>query len=88
MVNSHFTTLVECGFTKPSARITFGDKSEIVQAVALHHVILRSKAELDQFCDGLALCGVLQAIKCHSSLTRNYFTIDGFQQLTSGIKHM
>ncbi len=45
--------------------------------VALHHVILRSKAELDQFCEGLDLSGVLNAVKCHPSLTRNFFNIDG-----------
>ncbi len=40
MMDSNFTTLLECGFTKPSAHITFGDKSEMIQVVALHHVIL------------------------------------------------
>ncbi len=63
MMDSNFTALLA------------PDKSEIIQVVALHHVILRSKAELDQFSDGLALCGVLQAIKCHSSLTRSFLLL-------------
>ena len=58
---------------------------EIIQAVALHHVILRPKAELDQFAEGLDSCGILEAIRCNSAIVRNYFTVDGRPQLTTGI---
>ena len=60
------------------------DKVHIVQAMALHDVILRSKAELDQFCEGLESCGVLGAIRRNADLTRKYFCIDGCEKLTSG----
>ena len=53
--------------------------------MALHDVILRSKAELDQFCEGLKSCGVLSAVRQYSDLTRKYFSVDGRQKLTSGM---
>ncbi len=81
---TNISTLIDCGFVKPYTTIKLKDKKEIVQAVALHHVILRCKAELDQFADGLNSCGVLRAIRCYSCFTRNYFTIEGHPSLTSG----
>lgn len=56
------------------------DKVDI-QALALHDVIFRSKAELDQFCEGLESCGVLSA---NADMARKYFCIDGREKLTSG----
>ena len=52
----------ESGFTKPLALVTMDDKITMVQTVTLHYVLLRNKAELDQFCDGLTALDVLSAI--------------------------
>ena len=59
VVDTNFSTLLDHGFTKPSTSISLDDKMEIVQ---LHNVILWSKAELDQFAEGLDSCGILMAI--------------------------
>lgn len=60
------------------------DKVDIIQALALHDVILQSKAELDQFCEGLESRGVLSAIRRNPDVARKYFCIDGRKKLTSG----
>ena len=79
VVDTNFSTLLDRGVTKPSTSISLDDKMEIVQAVALHYVILWSKAELDQFAEGLASCGILMAIMLHKE-----FFHEGRPQLTPG----
>ena len=77
--------LIGSSVTKPLALINAVDKIDIVQAVSLHHVLLHSKAELDQlFCSGLEALGVLNAVKKHPQLFRCMFTSDGIQKLTAG----
>ena len=76
--------LIGSGVTKPLALINAVDKIDIVQAVSLHHVLLHSKAELDQFCSGLEALGVLNAVKKQPPLFRCMFTSDGIQKLTAG----
>ena len=56
VVGASFAILLDCGITKPSIAITLGDKIEIDEVIALHHAIVRSKAELDQFAEGLDSC--------------------------------
>ncbi len=41
VVDTNFSTLLDRGVTKPSTSISLDDKMEIVQAVALHYVILQ-----------------------------------------------
>lgn len=45
----------------PLALLTLHDRDIVVQTVALHHVLLKSKAEMDQFAQGLSSLGVLDA---------------------------
>ncbi len=84
LMSEYFAILLDCGFTKPSTSVVLADKMEIVQTISLHQVILRSKAELDQFAEGLDSCGVLKAITNFPGLTKTFFTIGGRPQLTSG----
>ena len=86
VVGANFSTMIDCGFVKPFSSVNLEDRADIVQSISLHHVILRSKAEMDQFTDGLRSCGVLDEIKQNSNLTRSFFTIDGKPpKLTTGI---
>lgn len=85
VIGRNFNFLYDCGFTKPSIRITENDKVDIIQTISLHHVILRSKAELDQFAEGLQSCSVLDTVKKNPSLARSYFSIDGHGQMTAGL---
>ena len=86
VLGSNFSTLLDYGILKPATSFSIEDKVDIVHAIALHHVILRSKAEMDQFCDGLQSCGVLNAIRNNSSVTRSFFTVCGSPKLTTGIR--
>ena len=46
------------GYTKAVFKVTTTDIEDIVQTVALQHVILDSLGELSQFCNGLSYLGV------------------------------
>ena len=78
--------LIECGFTNPLPSITTNDKSLVIQTVALHCVLLQSKAETDQFCEGLSKLGVLNEIKKHPDIMRPMLTNSGLQHLTAGME--
>ena len=60
------------------------DKITLIQTVTLHHVLLRSKAEMDQFCEGLQALGVLNAVRKYPDLMRPFFTNSAVQNLTAG----
>jgi hypothetical protein len=45
--------LIRCGFNKPLYNLALSDKIDIIQTVALQHVILDCLGELSQFKDGL-----------------------------------
>ena len=68
----------------PLAFITIDDRDTIIQAVALHHVLLKSKAEMDQFAMGLTALGVLDAVRANSALFEDYFLLVGRQSLGAG----
>ena len=76
----------ECGFTKPSRLSLSTDKIDLVQCIALHHVILKSLGELSQFREGLGSLGVLKAIQEHGELLRDFFVIKK-SDLTAGMSH-
>lgn len=66
--NATFESLIlETGYRKPLSQLTMDDKPAIRQTLRAH-VILKVKAELDQFCEGLQTCGVLSAVMEHPSL--------------------
>ena len=73
--------LVDVGFTQSAHHIEFSIKPAIIKALSLHH--LRSKAELDQFRDGLGCLRVLDCIKAKPDLMKVYF-ISPTVSLTAG----
>ena len=76
--------LTSCGFKKPVTKCTRVDVPTIVQTVTLQHVILDSKAELDQLSEGLCALGVLDVIKTSPNLLRPLLTRSGAVKLTAG----
>lgn len=76
--------VIEAGFSKPITRLTFADKVELIHIIALHHTILKCKAEVDDLLNGLGALGVDEMLKLYSSLLEPYFTATGIQVLTSG----
>lgn len=81
----HCELLTNSGFPKGLPLVTTVHKIVMIQTVALHRVLLRRVAELDQFAKGLQALGVLDAIKRYPALMRPFFTRDGVQHLTAGI---
>ena len=76
--------LIECGINKPSSRLELRDKANIIQAVALHKVILGTMAELSQFCEGLTALSVSDALKNHPDLLYPYYCTEYQDTLSSG----
>ena len=68
----------------PLAFVTLCDVDTMVRTIALHHVLLKAKAEMDQFMQGLNVLGVLTAMKAHPNLFEAYFSIDVKSSLTAG----
>ena len=55
-----------------------------LSTLTLHHCVLATKAELDQFCDGLQTLGVLKCIRENPDTFKEFFVADENQKLTSG----
>ena len=76
---------IESGLTTALAQAKVEDKDSIVKTVTLHQVLLKTKAEIDQFCAGLKSLGVLNSIQENSQLFEHYFSLDGTQCMTAGM---
>ena len=76
--------MIDSGLTMPLAFITIDDRDTIIQTVALHHVLLKSRAEMDQFAMGLTALGVLDAVRANSALFKDYFLLVGRPSLGAG----
>ena len=77
--------LIKSSLTMPLAFVSLHDRDTIIQTVALHHVLLKSKAEMDQFLVGLAALVVLDAMRANSDLFKDYFIVDGRPSLGPGV---
>ena len=80
----HADALIESGLTMPLSLVTVDDKTVIIEIVSLHHVLLCSKAELDQFLTGLSALGVLNAVRANPHLFEPYFCIGHSIPLVAG----
>ncbi len=49
LAGEQFDLLSSCGFVKPTSSISLDDRAVIVKALFLHHTLLQSKAEIDQY---------------------------------------
>ena len=85
--SQYFDVMCDSGFTKPFTSVLFEDRSVIIESLCLHEVILSSKAEADQFCDGLDSSKVLTHLTKHSSILEKFFVQHPIESLTSG-KHV
>ena len=79
----HCELLVKCGFIKPLATSTLEDKIAAVQSIALHHIILQCKAELDQLCSGMENVGILNVLRSNHHIFWEYFSLQK-DRLTAG----
>ncbi len=53
LATKHLDQLLASGFTMAPSLLKWEDRVLLVQSVALHHVLLESKAEIDQFAGNL-----------------------------------
>ena len=73
------TLILETGYRKPLTSATIEEKPAL-QKILRAHVLLRVKAEMDQFCEGLKTCGVLEAVTQYPKLmTQCYSVIVGWR---------
>ncbi len=60
LANDNFELLIECGISKPPSTLNIDDKTNIIQAITLHKVVLGTMAELSQFKKGLSVFGCVE----------------------------
>lgn len=65
--------LCDSGLLNPPSSLVMGDRSCIVQSLSLHQVVLMSKAEVDQFAEGIYCLGILDAIRKYPGLLQQFF---------------
>ena len=76
--------LEECGFGKPIPRLKLQDKADLIQAVTLHRVLLKSLAEATQFRDGLSALSVRESLEKYLKLFIPYYCSTESNVLSSG----
>lgn len=76
--------LHECGFGKPITRLKLQDKADLIQAVTLHWVLLKSLGETTQFREGLAAFSVRESLEKYPKLLSPYYCITESNALNSG----
>ncbi len=77
--------LVEVGFVKAAHTVTLDDKPTMIRSLTTHH-ILRCKAELDQFREGLQALNVAEYMTNNIEMMRPLFTASQQESVTAGIQ--
>jgi len=77
--------LCDCGYNKPVTSLDLDSRSAIIKAVCLHRVLLVSKAEMDQFRDGVESAKALWAFREHPEVMTDYFVKLRIVRLTVGM---
>ena len=81
--STYYSTLCDCGFTKPSCAVQLKDRSSIVQSLCMQE-LLSSKAEMDQLQEGLRSAKVLDVLLKYPEILQNFFVRTKQKKLTSG----
>lgn len=69
--------LLETGFRKAVSLLTLSDKGLLRSTLLDYHCMVKVKAEMDQFAQGLDVLGAHQLIKKFCVLSKPYFVHDG-----------
>ena len=67
------TLLLETGYSKPLQQLGMEDQDSIVSFIADYHCIVKVKAAMDQFKQGLDAGGVLTCIQQHAYSMKHLF---------------
>ena len=76
--------ILSTGFRKPLCSLALEDKASLKSILLDYHCMLKVKAEMDQFAEGLKTLGVLDMVKNYPDLFSSLFVDDGSPPLTSG----
>ena len=76
--------LLQCGVTKPLTQLKVEDVPNIVRNIALHTTVLKVKAALDQFKDGLKEAGILSSIQAYPEYFKDLFIKSNMDSLDAG----
>ena len=68
------TALLETGYGKAINNLSMNDTAEIMSVMMDYHCMLKSKAAMDQFAEGLECTGVLHYIKHYTDIMKPLFT--------------
>ncbi len=69
-----FDILVDSGVLKGPSQLQMSEQVEVVRALCLHQLVLKSKAEIDQLRNWLKTLGVFRAIESHVAVFESVFT--------------
>jgi len=72
---------------KPFEALTLDDREELISVLIEYHCLIKPKACLDQFAEGLRCTGVLYYIQNYGSILRNQFKFQP-STLTAGINRL
>ena len=74
----------ETGFRKPLSLLCLCDRRDLCAKLKCHFTIVKVKAELDQFAEGLKCCGVLEYMKKFPDIMRPLLVADPATVVTAG----
>ena len=72
-IDEAISLLQETGFRKPVCMLTVSDKAHLKSALLDYHCMVKVKAEMDQFSDGMQTLQVLDFIKLYPEQMRPLF---------------
>ena len=78
--------LADSGYTAPISRATLESRESIIATVVLHHCLLKSKGEVDQFKDGFSHESgpLLKMIEEHPATFESFFCVNK-DKLSAGV---
>ena len=76
-------SLLQTGFRKPVIQLTLADKSDLRSALLDYHCMLKVKAAMDQYAEGLQQLRVLDLLQKFPLLAKPFFVADS-KSVTAG----
>ena len=78
------TLLYDTGYRKSLCSLKLSDRHAVLGALLDYHLMIKVKAEMDQFKEGLQSLGYLECLQSNPSLWKEYF-LDSSVPLTAGM---
>ena len=82
--SNNYDVLTEYGITTPPNVLRMEDKVKTIHSITLHHVLLRSKAEIDQFIQGFECLGTHNMLKMYPQILFQYYMFGAQGRLSAG----